>query len=234
MPKCCYKEGCVPSPLYWGHSGYSRPDPVFHNTWFHCWLLADSPWPCLSFKVCFHDALWSSWIHQNAFRLMQWSSNISKTYANCSGWTRVEKLFCLHWRYFGLSSDSGRSCPWPLTDFWATKESTSATEAPPPKCEFLQLEVKYLGYTLSGSGLAPNNSKVEKVQKFPVPVDVTTVRQFLGLASYYRQFIPGFSKIAEPLNALLKKDVYFQWTSECQSSFTELKSLLTTTPVGVS
>ena len=55
----------------------------------------------------------------------------------------------------------------------------------PPKCEFFQLEVKYLGYTLSRNGLSPDNSNVEKVQKFPIPVDVTTVRQFLGLASYY-------------------------------------------------
>ena len=72
---------------------------------------------------------------------------------------------------------------------------------------------------------------MEKVQKFPVLVDVTTVRQFLGLASYYQRFIPGFSKIAEPLNALLKKDVPFQWTRKCQSSFAELKSLLTSAPV---
>ena len=79
-----------------------------------------------------------------------------------------------------------------------------------PKCEFLQLKVKYLGYTLSRNGLAPDNSKVRKVQKFPVPVDTTTVCQFLGLALYYRCFIPGFSKIAEPLTTTKKKDVSFQ------------------------
>ena len=56
--------------------------------------------------------------------------------------------------------------------------------------------------------------------------------QFLGnLASCYRRFLPGFSEIAEPLNALLKKDGSFQWMSECQFSFEKLKSLLTTAPV---
>jgi hypothetical protein len=57
------------------------------------------------------------------------------------------------------------------------------------------------------------------------------VHSFLGLAGYYRHFIEGFSKIAKPLTELLKKNHKFVWTAECDSSFMELKTRLTTTPV---
>ena len=57
---------------------------------------------------------------------------------------------------------------------------------------------------------------------------MTSLRQFLGLASYYRHFVPGF---AHPLHQLLKKDVDFEWSTDCQSSFEKLKRLLTTAPL---
>ena len=50
-----------------------------------------------------------------------------------------------------------------------------------------------------------NSRKIEKVKNFPAPKNVTQVRQFLGFASYYRQFVHDFSKIATPLNWLLQK-----------------------------
>jgi hypothetical protein len=53
------------------------------------------------------------------------------------------------------------------------------------------------------------------------------------MASYYRRFIEGFSKIARPMTALLAKKVEFKWTSVCQESFEMLKQKLTTTPVMV-
>jgi hypothetical protein len=60
---------------------------------------------------------------------------------------------------------------------------------------------------------------------------MTEVRSFLGLAGYYRRFIEGFSKIAKPLTELLKKNQRFIWTAECDISFQELKTRLTTTPI---
>jgi len=50
-------------------------------------------------------------------------------------------------------------------------------------------------------------------------MDTTGVRCFLGLASYYRQFIPGFATVAGPLHALTKKNVTFQWSAECEEEF---------------
>ncbi len=74
-------------------------------------------------------------------------------------------------------------------------------------------------------------SKVEKVQHFPVPTDVLTLRQFLGLASYYRRFIKNFAAVSSPLTALTKKGVLFVWTTHCQGAFDKLKNLLCTAPV---
>ena len=57
------------------------------------------------------------------------------------------------------------------------------------------------------------------------------MKSFLGLAGYYRKFIRNFSLIALPLHKLLKKNVRFEWSKECQKSMDELKRRLTTTPV---
>ena len=96
----------------------------------------------------------------------------------------------------------------------------------PSKCSFLCREVVLLGHVISVSGISPDPTKTEKVRDNPVPVDVSSVRQFLGLSSYYRRFVPGFSKIAAPLYYLTKKSVTFCWTDECQRAFGKLKQLL--------
>ena len=101
----------------------------------------------------------------------------------------------------------------------------------PKKCSFLCNKVTYLGHVISVEGVCPDPEKTEKVRSFPVPRDVTQVRQFIGLASYYRRFVPKFAQIASPLHALLKKDNTFQWSVECSSAFQQLKDLLTSSPV---
>ena len=69
------------------------------------------------------------------------------------------------------------------------------------------------------------------MQEWPVPTDVTQVRQFLGLASYYWRYIHHFSDIAAPLNKLTKKGTPFIWNQECDNAFTALKQHLTQAPV---
>ncbi|GFT12033.1 retrovirus-related Pol polyprotein from transposon 297 [Trichonephila clavipes] len=76
--------------------------------------------------------------------------------------------------------------------------------------------------------------KVQTILDFPVPRTKTQVRAFLGIAGYYRQYIPMFSSSAAPLTELLKgksKKGYINWTSECQESFVQLKEKLSTNPV---
>ena len=99
------------------------------------------------------------------------------------------------------------------------------------KCEFWLKEVGFLGHILSEQGVAVDPSKGTAVLNWKTPTMVTEVRSFLGLAGYYLRFIEGFSKIAKPLTELLKKNQRFVWTPECDSSFIELKTRLTTTPV---
>jgi hypothetical protein len=60
---------------------------------------------------------------------------------------------------------------------------------------------------------------------------VTEVRYFMGLAGYYRRFIAGFSRIAHSITSLQRKGKKFQWTKECESSFQQLKQLLTSAPI---
>ena len=63
----------------------------------------------------------------------------------------------------------------------------------PKKCRFLCKEVKYLGHVISVHGVVPDPEKTNQVKSFPTPTDVTSVRRFLGLASYYRRFVPKFA-----------------------------------------
>lgn len=83
----------------------------------------------------------------------------------------------------------------------------------PTKCLFLCEEVPYLGYVISKHGIRPDPMKTDKVRNFPTPTDPTKVRQFLGLASYYQRFVPGFAKVAAPLHYLTKKDIYLSMDS---------------------
>ena len=72
------------------------------------------------------------------------------------------------------------------------------------KCEFLKTELNYLGHVVTSEGVRPDPAKVKAINEFPIPKNITDVKSFLGLAGYYRKFIPQFSKLAKPLNELLK------------------------------
>lgn len=101
----------------------------------------------------------------------------------------------------------------------------------PEKCIFLRKEVNYLGHVITQEGVKPDPKKVEAVRKFPCPRNAKNVKQFLGLAGYYRRFIPQFSIISKPLTFLLKNDVKFQWTEAQDESFNKLKNILCTEPL---
>jgi len=96
---------------------------------------------------------------------------------------------------------------------------------------FVAPEVKYLGHVLTPEGLRTNPATVSAVREFPVPTNLKEVRQFLGLSSFYRRFINGFTAIAQPLHQLTRKEVHFRWSIECQQAFDTLKQLLTSAPV---
>ena len=117
----------------------------------------------------------------------------------------------------------------------------------PKKSFFFQAEVNFLGHILSQRGMSPHPEKVAKIKDWPVPKTSKEVHSFVGLASYYRRFIPNFAKWAGPLHALiipavtqlkvrqgvLRKSelLEFKWSTECQEGFDNLKKALTSAPI---
>ena len=99
------------------------------------------------------------------------------------------------------------------------------------KCEFWLNEVAFLGHVISGKGISVDPRKIEAVVEWEVPTNVIEVRSFLGMAGYYRRFVEGFSRIAQPLTNLTKKNVKFVWGDDCEQSFQELKRRLTSAPI---
>ena len=104
---------------------------------------------------------------------------------------------------------------------------TAGLKLKPSKCELFQTEVLFLGHLITQDGVKPDPSKVSAVQNWPLPKNVTDVRSFLGLCSYYRRFIAQFATIASPLHRLLEAGQTFKWTSDCQAAFDRLKAALT-------
>ena len=75
------------------------------------------------------------------------------------------------------------------------------------------------------------HGKIKAILDWKTPTSVTEIRSFLGLAGFYRKFVQGFSRIANAMTQLLRKDQKFEWTQKCEDSFQELKKKLTTAPV---
>ena len=93
----------------------------------------------------------------------------------------------------------------------------------PTKCKCAREALEYLGLKLTPQGLETTKSHVQRILDFLTPTNVSQVRAFLGMASYYRRFVQNFSKIAHPLNCLLLKGHHFRWTKECEEAFITLK-----------
>jgi hypothetical protein len=99
------------------------------------------------------------------------------------------------------------------------------------KCDFWLREIKFLGHTISQDGIAVDPKKVQEVMDWKPPTTVRQIRSFLGLAGYYRRFIPDFSGIAKLMTELLKKGVKFDWGQKCEDAFHTLRWHLTTAPM---
>ena len=88
-----------------------------------------------------------------------------------------------------------------------------------------------MGHVVSAEGLSPNLAKVQAVRDWKVPESVVEIRNFLGLAAYYRRFIPQFARIAAPLTNLTPKNHPFIWSLREGKAFQQLKDALLHAPV---
>jgi hypothetical protein len=99
------------------------------------------------------------------------------------------------------------------------------------KCQFCREELKYLGYVVDRQGIRVDADKVNCILTLLAPKNPKEVRSFIGMASWYRKFIPNFSTLLSPLTALIKKNSKFLWTEQCQSVFDKIKTALVSSPI---
>ncbi|GJR65598.1 putative reverse transcriptase domain-containing protein [Tanacetum coccineum] len=99
------------------------------------------------------------------------------------------------------------------------------------KCEFWIPKVQFLGHVIDSQGIHVDPAKIESIKDWASPKTPTEIRQFLGLAGYYRRFIEGFSKIAKPMTKLTQKKVAFEWGDKQEAAFQTLKNKLCSAPI---
>ncbi|GJU39766.1 putative reverse transcriptase domain-containing protein [Tanacetum coccineum] len=99
------------------------------------------------------------------------------------------------------------------------------------KCNFWISIMQFLGHVIDSQGIHVDPAKIEVVKNWASPTTPTEVRQFLGLAGYYRRFIEGFSKIAKPLTESTQKNKKYIWGEDQESAFQLLKQKLYEAPI---
>ena len=99
------------------------------------------------------------------------------------------------------------------------------------KCKFLQEQVKYLGHILSAEGVRPDPGKIQTLLDWEFTSNATGMMQFLGLANYFRKFIPNLSRLAAPLYRLTKKGVAFEKGEDAVLAFNAIKQMLASPPL---
>ncbi|XP_027120499.2 uncharacterized protein [Coffea arabica] len=140
------------------------------------------------------------------------------------GWIRESLSPCAVPVLLVPKKDGGwRMC----TDCRAINAITARLYANLKKCTFCTDQLAFLGYVIRAQGVQVDQSKVKAINEWPTPSNVSEVRSFHGLASFYRRFVKDFSTIAAPLTSIIKKNSPFQWGEEQAKSFQLLKHKLT-------
>nr|GFA64329.1 putative reverse transcriptase domain-containing protein [Tanacetum cinerariifolium] len=99
------------------------------------------------------------------------------------------------------------------------------------KYKFWLDSMKFLGHMINSQGVHVDPTKVEAIKIWTSPKSLTELRQFLGLAGYYRRFIEGFTLIAKPLTKLTQKNKTYEWGEEEEEAFQLLKDKLCSAPI---
>lgn len=94
------------------------------------------------------------------------------------------------------------------------------------KCKFAQRSVSYLGHTISEEGVKPKPALINAITESPPPSNKEEVRSFLGMAEYCAKYIHNFASKVYNIRALLKKNVRFVWSMECEREFNSIKDEL--------
>ena len=99
------------------------------------------------------------------------------------------------------------------------------------KCQFFRQKLSFLGHVISGEGIAVMEDKISKIRDYPAPLNVKSLKRFLGLCGYYRPFISNYATICQPLTRLFKKGTDYEWGEAQVKAFEDLKSRLISAPI---
>ena len=102
----------------------------------------------------------------------------------------------------------------------------------PEKCIIDADSLKFLGFEVTSSGIKSIPEKVQAMTEFETPKCKKQLKTFLGLTGYYRRFIKNYAEVTKPLNSAINgEDSHLEWTTACEKSFNDLKTMLTSAPI---
>ena len=99
------------------------------------------------------------------------------------------------------------------------------------KCTFMAPEVVYLGHKIDENGLHPTEDKFRAIRDAPQPTNVSGLRTYLGLLTYYSKFLPNLSTTLAPLYSLLKSSSTWSWSDSQNEAFLLSKRMLLSSQV---
>ena len=99
------------------------------------------------------------------------------------------------------------------------------------KCEFSKDSIRFLGHIIDSSGIRPDPAKLDAINRFPPPTNITELQRFLGMANQQAKFMPNLASVTAPLCSLPRKDSEWMWTNQQEMAFQQVKNLLLSPPV---
>lgn len=99
------------------------------------------------------------------------------------------------------------------------------------KCHCAQFTGSYLGHVLAYNSVRPHNDNLKSIKNLPQPHSKKNVHQVLGKSNFYHKYIPDYTRVLEPIHNLLRNNIEFKWTDECEKIFTRIKQYLCKSPI---
>lgn len=99
------------------------------------------------------------------------------------------------------------------------------------KCKFAAQSVRFLGHSIKGNIITPLKDNLKSIAEFPAPLNKKQIRQFLGKVNFYNKYIPNAAITLDPLHNLLRKNINYVWSADCEKAFQTIKSHLCSAPI---